>query len=194
MNSHPTLFALLALAALAGCSTASPRAADPLASYRRALGASRPERVGRLERGSAKEKEAVAAFIDFYADFSQARVKSRVADVYARDAFFRDPFREVAGIGAVEEYFLSSTSGIDQCSFEIQDWAEHEGEYYFRWVMNLRLKRDPADLIHGVGMTHLRFDPEGRVIFQQDYWDAASTVYERLPVLGAILRWIRSRA
>ena len=42
-------------------------------------------------------------------------------------------------------------------------------------------------------MTHVRFDDQGRVLFHQDYWDAGSVVYERVPVLGSLVRFVKAR-
>jgi hypothetical protein len=58
--------------------------------------------------------------------------------------------------------------------------------------MYLRLERKKDELIKAPGMSHLRFDEKGMIVFHQDYWDS-SLVFERLPVIGFVLRWIKSR-
>jgi hypothetical protein len=58
--------------------------------------------------------------------------------------------------------------------------------------MTLVLKRNKDDRFQAVGMSHVRFDPEGKVVFHQDYWDTG-IIYEKIPVLGAIITWIRQR-
>jgi hypothetical protein len=42
-------------------------------------------------------------------------------------------------------------------------------------------------------VTLLRFDRAGRVVLHQDFWDPAAGFYEHLPVLGPVLRWIKSQ-
>lgn len=42
-------------------------------------------------------------------------------------------------------------------------------------------------------MTHVRFDDQGKIVFHQDYWDAGSVVYERVPVVGWFVRKIKAR-
>ena len=34
---------------------------------------------------------------------------------------------------------------------------------------------------------------DGRVAYHRDYWDAAEEVYEKIPLLGGLLRWIKRR-
>jgi hypothetical protein len=44
------------------------------------------------------------------------------------------------------------------------------------------------------GGTHLHFDAAGRVVLHRDYWDAAEELYEKLPLLGTLMRWLKRRA
>jgi hypothetical protein len=43
------------------------------------------------------------------------------------------------------------------------------------------------------GATHLLFDEEGRIASHRDYWDPAEELYEKVPVLGTLMRWIKRR-
>ena len=45
--------------------------------------------------------------------------------------------------------------------------------------------------IHGA--SHLRFGADGRVVVHRDYWDAAEELYEKLPLVGALMRWLKRR-
>ncbi|MBN2437007.1 MAG: nuclear transport factor 2 family protein, partial [Deltaproteobacteria bacterium] len=131
-------------------------------------------------------------FVDFYRVFSSEVIRKGLRGLYADGAYFRDGFKEVAGIEAMEDYFLKSAEGIQSCTFDIQEMAVHRGNYYFRWVMHLTMKRSPDDPIRTVGMSHVRYDAKGKVIFHQDYWDTGA-VYEKIPVMGAVIRWIKNK-
>jgi hypothetical protein len=48
-----------------------------------------------------------------------------------------------------------------------------------------------ASQIHG--STHLRFAADGRVGLHRDYWDPARELYEAVPLLGALMRWLRRK-
>ena len=37
-------------------------------------------------------------------------------------------------------------------------------------------------------------DAQGQVTLHRDYWDAAEELYEKLPVVGALMRWLKKRA
>ena len=42
--------------------------------------------------------------------------------------------------------------------------------------------------------SHMRFAADGRVVYHRDYWDAAEELYEKLPVLGPLMRWLKRQA
>lgn len=191
MNHSGTIVTVLAaVVAITGCTAA--RNPHALVAYDKALAATDPSTTPSLTPDSADETEAVNRFVDFYKVFSEEAIRAKVRKVYADGAYFRDPFHEVSGIDAIETYFVNSTKAVEECTFDIQDVAGFHGNYYVRWVMHLKTKRDPANPIEGVGVTHVRFDDKGRVVFHQDYWDGG-IVYERIPFVGWMIGKIRER-
>jgi len=161
-------------------------------NYYEALKKTDPRQIALLKAGSDEEKKAVDQFKDFYRVFSLEKIRGNVRTLYREDAYFRDGFREAMGIDAIEKYFVSSTEAFWECTFDIQDVAVHEGNYYFRWIMTLVPKRNKDEHIQAVGMSHVRFDERGKIVFHQDYWDTGM-IYERIPILGPIMTWIRQR-
>jgi hypothetical protein len=185
---------LLAAGLAGGCATRQPDSPDPaLQRYAAALARTAPTPGSGVVPGSPAEQEALQRFKDFYADFSAEPIRAHTRTVYAPDAYFRDPYKEIEGIDTIEAYFLSSVEPVQSCRFDIHDVASHDGEYYVRWTMELNLKRHEGRRpIRAIGVTHLRFDSEGRVRFHQDNWDASS-VLEELPLIGRIVIWIKNR-
>ena len=190
---HRHLIAIgLGLMLISACSYDVSQKGMYMNNYYEALKKTDPQQIALLKSGSDEEKKAVHQFKDFYRVFSSEKIRSDVRALYREDAYFRDGFREVMGIDAIEKYFVSTTEAFLECTFDIQDVAVHEGNYYFRWVMTLVLKRSKDECIQAVGMSHVRFDERGKIIFHQDYWDTG-IIYEKIPILGPIITWIRQR-
>ena len=190
---HKYLIAIgLGLILIYGCSYDVSQKGTYMKNYYDALKKTDPQQIALLKAGSDEEKKAVLQFKDFYRVFSSEKIRGDVRALYREDAYFRDGFREVMGIDAIEKYFVSSTEAFLECTFDIQDVAVHEGNYYFRWVMTLVLKRSKDERVQVVGMSHVRFDERGKIIFHQDYWDTG-IIYEKIPILGPIITWIRQR-
>jgi hypothetical protein len=59
-----------------------------------------------------------------------------------------------------------------------------------RWDFSF-VARGKTQMIHGV--THFELDAQGLITLHRDYWDAAEELYEKIPVLGALMRWLKGR-
>ncbi|RPH66148.1 MAG: nuclear transport factor 2 family protein [Burkholderiales bacterium] len=118
-----------------------------------------------------------------------------VSKIYAEDARFRDPFNDVRGPGAIERIFTAMFVRLAEPRFVVHDAIEHEGRAFLTWDLEFRFRRgDSATLQHIHGATLLRFDADGLITEHRDYWDAAGELYEKLPFVGALMRWLRHRA
>jgi hypothetical protein len=65
---------------------------------------------------------------------------------------------------------------------------------FIKWRFTCRVKsRFMAKPLTIDGITEVHFDECGRITEHIDYWDAARQIYEEVPLLGGVLRMIRSR-
>lgn len=162
-------------------------------NYDEALAKTDPARIGTVEKGSAAESAAIERFKGFFSVLSEHNVRANVRRVYAAEAYLNDTLKEISGIDRIEAYFLKSARAVDDCRVEIMDVAESGGNYYFRWVMCIRFKKlKRGQVCCSRGMTHIRFNGSGQVVFHHDYWDAAGGLFEHLPVVGAVIRAIKA--
>jgi hypothetical protein len=40
------------------------------------------------------------------------------------------------------------------------------------------------------GISQLKMNAQGKVVFQQDYWDSNNGLYRQLPIVGGVYRWL----
>ena len=81
-----------------------------------------------------------------------------------------------------------------ECTFDFESPVIDGEDVYLRWTMNVNLKRDKPDRVdRAIGMSHLRFNDEGKVIFQQDYWDPTDVLYRRIPVANWLIGKVKER-
>ena len=125
----------------------------------------------------------------FYETLTPAALDG-LGQLYAPDARFKDPFNEVVGIAAIRRIFAHMFATTEAPRFEVTDRIEQGGQAMLGWTVHFAL-RGRALAVRGV--THLRFDAEGRVTLHRDYWDAAEELYEKLPVVGGLMRLIKRR-
>ena len=116
---------------------------------------------------------------------------ARLGDFYAIDARFRDPFQDVRGLDAVQRAFRHMFEALHAPRFVVHDVLAADGRCFLGWDLLLGLRGGQRE--HCIpGSSVLRFDAEGRVREHVDHWDAAA-LYEKLPGLGAPMRWLRRR-
>jgi steroid Delta-isomerase len=112
--------------------------------------------------------------------------------LYAPDARFKDPFNDVQGPTAIAAIFTHMFEQVQQPRFVIEEVLSDGTQALLTWTMLYR--RGDGAVEHRIrGSTHLRLDAQGRVCWHRDYWDAAEELYETLPVIGALMRWLRRR-
>ena len=114
--------------------------------------------------------------------------------VYAPDTAFKDPFNEVRGIPAIRRIFNHMFDSLDEPRFVVREAIAQGDQAFLTWDFLFRMKRFSTQTQCIRGGTHLRFGTDGRVTLHRDYWDAAEELYEKLPLLGALMRWLKRRA
>jgi steroid Delta-isomerase len=131
--------------------------------------------------------------IRFFEQIDVANV-SRLDEVYTPDAFFKDPFNEVKGIEPITRIFRHMFDQVDSPRFVVTDSVIQGDQAFLTWDFLFRMKRFSSDEQCIRGATHVRFASDGRVNFHRDYWDAAEELYEKLPLLGSLMRALKRMA
>jgi hypothetical protein len=165
---------------------------DPVASFQDALVST--AKIEGPVRGSCTEQAGIRRFENFLAHLDEKTAREQTEQVYAPGAYLNDTLKTIHGAPAIRDYFIKTAKGLDSMTVIFDDVAVSGRNYYFRWTMDTRMK----NLAHGktvrtIGITMVRFDSEGRVILHQDFWDSAQGVWEHVPVLGGVIRWIRTK-
>lgn len=120
---------------------------------------------------------------------------AQLRTVYDAQARFKDPFNEVQGLPEIERIFRHMYVALEQPHFVITGQVVDGDQAFLTWEFRFRFKRFDTDTLQAVrGASHVVFNAQGLVTMHRDYWDAAEELYEKLPVLGAVMRWLKQRA
>jgi len=138
----------------------------------------------------------VRRIADYFETLSVERL-DELGNYYAPDAHFRDPFQDVHGIPAIAGVLRHMYATLDEPRFVVQSSVVEKGpdgvRAFLVWDFLFRFRSPPRAQQSLRGGTHLLLAPDGRVRLHHDYWDAAQGIYEKLPIIGALLRWLRQR-
>lgn len=143
--------------------------------------------------GTPVNSEAVERVRAFFESISPEALR-RIDEIYAADAFFKDPFNEVRGLERIRRIFEHMFVQVEAPRFVVREVVTDGRHAFLTWDFLFRARRlgEAQQVIHGA--SHLKFDADGRVNYHRDYWDAAEELYEKIPLLGGLMRLLRRRA
>ena len=138
--------------------------------------------------------EAVTRVVALFETLTPASVATLPA-FYAADARFKDPFNDVRGLAAITAIFAHMSEAMEAPRFVVRERILQGQQCFLTWEFRFRFRRfRPEQEQVILGGSHLVFDSAGLVTLHRDYWDAAEELYEKLPMVGGVMRWLKKRA
>ena len=139
-------------------------------------------------------KTAVNNIVTYFETLTEASV-SNLPDYYVEDAYFKDPFNEVHGVKHIQHIFSHMYTALDKPRFIISNRIVEDNECFLVWDFKFYIKSYDKTKEQTIrGGSHLILNAESKIVSHRDYWDAAEELYEKLPVVGALMRWLKKRA
>jgi len=129
------------------------------------------------------------ALLEWYATLAPATL-GRLPEFYAEQARFKDPFNDVQGTAAIARIFAHMFETTEHPRFVILERMAQGDQGFATWRFEFGLKGQQYTVL---GASHLHFDQAGRVLTHRDYWDAAEELWQKLPLIGGPVRWLRGR-
>jgi hypothetical protein len=142
--------------------------------------------------GSNQEKEWIAKVQNAFTPFTPEQTAKYFPEAYADVFYFRDAFHTYTDRKTMVDYMVKSAEMSPGVTFEFSPVLRNGIEFYLPWVMVLPAK-DGGGPQRSMGMSHLRFNQEGQVIFHQDYWDSADVLVPKVPVANGLIELVRRR-
>ena len=140
----------------------------------------------------------MAAAVEQVSHFFETITPQAVASLgtlYGQNARFKDPFNDVTGLPAIVKIFEHMFVALDTPRFVVTGRVAQGQDCFLTWEFHFgfkNFKKGEAQVI--LGASHLVFGPDGLITLHRDYWDAAEELYEKLPLVGALMRWLKRRA
>ena len=139
-------------------------------------------------------RQATQNLATFFETLSPQSV-AQLPTIYDAQARFKDPFNEVQGLPEIECIFRHMYVALEQPHFVITGQLVDGQQAFLTWEFRFRFKRFDTTTLQTVrGGSHVVFNEQGLATLHRDYWDAAEELYEKLPVLGGVMRWLKKRA
>jgi steroid delta-isomerase len=121
------------------------------------------------------------------------RVKQLV-EHYDINATFKDPFQEVHGRDAIIHIFEKMFTQLNNPSFKVISAMPQGLEASLLWEFKFGFKRWDQSPQSLKGVSWLKFNEAGLITSHIDYWDPAEGIYEKLPLIGSLMRFLKKQA
>ena len=131
----------------------------------------------------------LTALLSWYRELTSTSV-SQISQFYQADAQFKDPFNDVRGTAAIEAIFDHMFAATKQPHFVIDQTVYDKKQAFITWEFHFSLTNKPYVIC---GVSHLLFGDDGLVKMHRDYWDSSEELLQKLPLIGAPMRWLRKQ-
>lgn len=139
-------------------------------------------------------RQATQNLATFFETLSPQSV-AQLGRIYDAQARFKDPFNEVQGLPAITQIFQHMYVALHAPHFVVTTQLVDGAQAFLSWEFRFHFKRFDTTTLQTVrGGSHVVFNEQGLVTLHRDYWDAAEELYEKLPVVGGLMRWLKKRA
>mgnify|MGYP006191376295 FL=1 len=143
---------------------------------------------------AADNSSAVARVVEFFEGLTPETVVD-LRTIYSTNARFKDPFNDVTGLDPIERIFQHMFVALERPRFVVTERVLQGSQCFLTWEFRFKFRRFDTDSEQVIlGASHLVFDDIGLVCMHRDYWDAAEELYEKLPLVGGLMRWLKKRA
>ena len=138
--------------------------------------------------------DPVARLVAYFEGLSPQSM-AQLGQHYAAQARFKDPFNDVTGLPEIARIFEHMFVALIGPRFVVTQQVCQGAQCFLTWEFRFQFRayhKGEEQVI--LGASHLVFDAQGLVTLHRDYWDAAEELYEKLPLVGSLMRWLKRRA
>lgn len=116
-------------------------------------------------------------------------------EFYHPDIAFYDPIGDLKGLDNMKAYYAGMYENVKDIRFDFSDHVAQDDTFSSFWSMTFQAEGlNGGDPITIEGVSRIKFDQEtDLVIYHRDYFDMGAMVYEHVPVVGAMIRYIKGK-
>lgn len=143
---------------------------------------------------SEPARAATERICQFFETLTPASL-GQIEMLYTPQARFKDPFNDVRGRAAIRRIFEHMFSSLHDPRFVVTQRIVDGAQVFLVWEFRFRFKRFDSVTEQVIrGGSHLVLAEDGRISDHRDYWDSAEELYEKLPGIGTLMRWLKRKA
>lgn len=118
-----------------------------------------------------------------------------VSDFYDENVLFSDPIVQLKNCQEVKDYYANLYKNVESISWAFSEEISERMDCALVWRMTLIAKGfNGGKPVVVDGVSVIKFGgKEGKAIYHRDYFDMGAFVYEGVPVLGGVIRFVKAK-
>jgi hypothetical protein len=133
------------------------------------------------------------SFINVYQGLSKDNLEV-LGIIYHQDVIFEDPIHRIESLDHLYQYFKGLYQNLSFCDFIIEEVIFENSSAAIYWKMTYKhnkLNKGKSVTVFGNSLIKAQ---DNKVIYHRDYLDLGIMLYEQLPIIGKLIRWIKLKA
>lgn len=111
--------------------------------------------------------------------------------MYAEQLFINDTLSQFYQRSALLDHFRGMNARLSNVDVRLLNTSYSNDSAYVHWRMAYDLRMfGTTRSMASYGISEMKVNQDGKIIFQQDFWDPADGLYRSLPYFGGIYSWV----
>lgn len=117
-----------------------------------------------------------------------------VDEFYDENIEFHDPLINVQGRGQMRAYYKGLYDNVTSIKFIFSDEIVQGDSHVVAWKMIMESKLNGGKPTELDALSHIKFGgPENKAIYHRDYYDMGQFVYQYVPILKSVIKYVNGR-
>lgn len=134
---------------------------------------------------------------DFFHRLNAKNVDRLVDEFYSTEKFeFTDPVVHLHSREEMKKYYQHQYDEVKSIRFDFHEVVKEGSVTTASWTMFLshpKIKGGKEISVEGVSLFKYDSSSERKVMYHRDYFDMGEFVYENIPVMGSLIRFIKKK-
>lgn len=164
---------------LAGCAS-HPSSYTP--DYQQAL-----QQVVAVQPTPAQAQALAERFVATFSQLGRPEFLTAVQELYAPTLYSNDTLAIYHHRSGLMRHFVGMNQRVSAARVQLVSQTLAGERVYVHWDMAYDLKfLGQTRSMHSYGVSELKMNAQGQVVFQQDYWDPNNGLFRQLPWVGGL--------
>ena len=145
---------------------------------------------------ASSQSSILARSVEFFHKLDKSHM-DLVEQFYDKNVVFQDPVHQLKGSTEIRRYYEGLYKNVDEIRFEYSKQLEDKDKdtVVLVWRMYLKTQKiNSGKELTVDGTSVITFGGlEGKAISHRDYFDMGEFVYEQVPILKSLIRYIKGR-